>query len=69
MRFERRPYFTESERKGSPAHLQKHTLPPKEGVRWKCSQCGWESAPMYFGEVFEPRHLCPMTPVGAVIAG
>jgi hypothetical protein len=59
MRFEERPYFTESERKGSPTHLHKHTLPSKEGVRWKCSQCGWGSAPMYFGEVFEPRHLCP----------
>lgn len=49
----------ESEGKGSPTHLHEHALPSKEGVVWKCSQCGWESTPMYFGEEFEPRHLCP----------
>ena len=40
-------------------HLHKHEDSSKEGVRWKCSQCGWESVQMYFGEVFEPQHLCP----------
>ena len=41
------------------AHLHKHEVSSGEGVRWRCSQCGWESVPMYFGEVFEPEHLCP----------
>jgi hypothetical protein len=41
------------------AHLLKHADSSGEGVRWKCFECGWESAPMYFGEVFEPEHLCP----------
>jgi hypothetical protein len=41
------------------AHLHKHEDSSKEGVRWTCSLCGWESVPMYFGEVFEPEHLCP----------
>jgi hypothetical protein len=43
----------------SMAHLHKHEDSSKEGVRWTCSLCGWESVPMYFGEVFEPEHLCP----------
>jgi ssDNA-binding Zn-finger/Zn-ribbon topoisomerase 1 len=42
------------ELKGPPTHLHHHPLSSGEGVRWTCSQCGWESAPMYFGEVFEP---------------
>ena len=50
--------FLKSELKKSPTHLSKQALSSKEGVRWECSQCGWESAPMYFGEVFEPTHLC-----------
>ena len=50
--------FLKSELKESPTHLSKQALSSKEGVRWECSQCGWESAPMYFGEVFEPAHLC-----------
>jgi ribosomal protein L37E len=41
------------------AHLHKYEDSTKEGVHWKCSQCGWESVHMYFGEVFEPEHLCP----------
>ncbi len=50
----------------SPTHLHKHTLASKEGVYWDCAQCGWESAPMYFGEVYEPEHLCPNESLGAV---
>jgi len=58
-----------SELKESPTHLHEHPLSSKEGVRWTCSQCGWESAPMYFGEVFEPEHLCPnRESAGAVVA-
>jgi hypothetical protein len=41
------------------AHLRKQADSSGEGVHWKCSECGWASAPMYFGEVFEPEHLCP----------
>jgi hypothetical protein len=52
-------FLTDGERIANMAHLHKHTVSSKEGVRWKCSQCGWESVPMYFGEVFEPEHLCP----------
>jgi hypothetical protein len=40
-------------------HLSKHADSTREGTLWKCSECGWESLPMYFGEVFEPEHLCP----------
>ena len=47
------------ERVASMAHLHKHEVSSGAGVRWRCSQCGWESVPMYFGEVFEPEHLCP----------
>jgi hypothetical protein len=36
-------------------HLSKHADSTNEGTLWKCSQCGWESLPMYFGEVFEPE--------------
>ena len=51
------------------AHLHKHEDSTKEGVHWKCSLCRWESVHMYFGEVFEPEHLCPNEYCGAVIAG
>ncbi len=41
------------------AHLHKDEDASQEGVHWNCAQCGWESSHMYFGEVFEPEHLCP----------
>ena len=51
--------LTDGERIAIMAHLHKHMVSSKEGICWNCSQCGWESVPMYFGEVFEPEHLCP----------
>src|SRR5450755_1823838 len=69
--------YTEKPRKRLPlggrivsmAHLHKHEDSTKEGVHWKCSQCGWESVHMYFGEASSLSICAQMNIAGAVIAG